>query len=327
MPDTARRSLLGLGFAALIAAGAAAQPAFPSRPVTLMVGFAPGGPSDVVARLLAPGMGAELGQPVVVENLPGAGGTIAQARFAQAAPDGHTLLMGSIGQSTVPTLYRRLSFDPVGSMRPVGLVNEVPMTLIVRRTLPAQTLAEFVAAARRDGDRMNLGHAGVGSTSHLCALLLSSVLGARLTDVPYRGSALVMNDLVAGTLDVGCDQSTNTTGQIRAGSIRALAVTTEARVETLPELPTAAEGGLPAFRMSGWNMIYVQSAAPDPVVARLNRALRAALATPAVARRLAELGAPPVPAERGTPAAAAAHWAAEIERWRPLIIAAGAFAD
>lgn len=327
MPQTARRGLLGLTLAAAFAATAAAQPAFPSRPVTLMVGFAPGGPSDVVARLLAPAMGADLGQPVIVENLPGAGGTIAQARFAGAAPDGHTLLLGSIGQATVPTLYRRLTFDPVGSMRPVGLVSEVPMTLIVRRTLPVQTLAEFAAAARRNGERMNFGHAGIGSTSHLCSLLLMSVLGTRLTDVAYRGSALVMNDLVAGTLDAGCDQSTNTTGQIRAGSVRALAVTTEARVETLPDLQTSAEGGLPEFRMSGWNMVYVQAATPDPVVARLHRALRAALADQTVVRRLSELGAPPVPAERGTPAAAQAHWASEIERWRPLILASGQFAD
>lgn len=286
MPHTARRGLLGLALAAAFAAGAAAQPAFPSRPVTLMVGFAPGGLSDVVARLLAHGMAAELGQPVVVENLRGAGGTIAQARFAAAAPDGHTLLMGSIGQSTVPTLHRRLSFDPVGSMRPVGLVNEVPMTLIVRRTLPAQTLAEFVALARQNGERINRGNAGVG-----------------------------------------CDQSTNTAGQIRAGWIRALAVTTAARVEALPDLPTAAEGGLPALQMSGWNMIFVQSATPAPVVERLNRALRAALAGSAVAQRIAELGVSPVPAERGTPEAAHAHWQAEIARWRPLIIAAGAFAD
>lgn len=203
MSHHARRGLLGLGLAALFTAAAAAQPAFPSRPVTIMVGFAPGGPSDVVARLLAPAMGADLGQAVVIENLPGAGGTIAQARFAQAAPDGHTLLMGSIGQSTVPTLYRRLTFDPVGSMRPVGIVNEVPMTLIVRRSLAATTLGEFVVMARQNGERINLGHAGVGSTSHLCSMLLTSVLGVPLTDVPYRGSALVMNDLVAGTLDVG----------------------------------------------------------------------------------------------------------------------------
>jgi tripartite-type tricarboxylate transporter receptor subunit TctC len=327
MPDTARRGLLGLAFAALFAAGAAAQPAFPARPLTIMVGFAPGGPSDVVARLLAPGMSADLGQPILVENLPGAGGTIAQARFAQGAPDGHTLLMGSIGQATVPTLYRRLSFDPVGSMRPVGLVNEVPMTVIVRRTLPAQTLAEFVGMARQNRERINLGNAGVGSTSHLCSLLLLSALETPLTLVPYRGSALVLNDLVAGTLDVGCDQSTNTAAQIRGGSVRALAVTTAARVEALPDLPTSAEGGLPALQMSGWNMMYVQAATPDAVVARLHRALRAALADPAVARRLAELGAPPVPAERGTPEASFAHWQAEIARWRPLILAAEAFAD
>lgn len=322
-----RRLLLGLAVSGSLAAQAVAQPAFPARPVSLMVGFAPGGPSDVVARLLAAPMGAALGQPVVIENVPGAGGLIAQQRFAQARADGHTLLMGSIGQATVPTLYRRLAFDPIGTMTPVGLVNEVPMTIVVRRTFPATTLAEFVAVARRDAARLNLGNAGVGSTSHLCSLMLMSALGVPLTEVPYRGSALVLNDLVAGTLDIGCDQSTNTSSQIRAGTIRALAVSTPARVEALAEVPTTTEGGLPAMQMSGWNMLFVQAATPAPVVAQLNAALLAALRDPNVVARLTELGSPPASADRASPEASRALWEAEIARWRPLIIAAGQFAD
>ena len=322
-----RRSLLSLVLACGLAVPVLAQTAFPNRPLTLIVGFAPGGPSDIVARLVAPAMAADLGQPVVVENVPGAGGTIGQARFAGARPDGHTLFLGSIGQATVPTLYRRLSFDPVGSMTPVGLVNEVPMTVVVRRNFPAATLAELVAAARRDGARLNLGNAGVGSTSHLCGLLLMSALGAPLTQVPYRGSALVLNDLVAGTLDIGCDQTTNTAEQIRAGTIRALAVSTAARVEALPDLPTTVEAGLPEMRMSGWNMLFAPAATPPEAVARLNRALRAALADANVTRRLAELGSAPIPPERATPEAARAHWEAEMARWRPLILASGEFAD
>ena len=322
-----RRSLLSLVLACGLAVPVLAQTAFPNRPLTLIVGFAPGGPSDIVARLVAPAMAADLGQPVVVENVPGAGGTIGQGRFAQARADGHTLFLGSIGQATVPTLYRRLSFDPVGSMAPVGLVNEVPMTVVVRRGFPAATLAEFIAAARRDGTRFNLGNAGVGSTSHLCGLLLMSALGAPLTQVPYRGSALVLNDLVAGTLDIGCDQTTNTAEQIRAGTIRALAVSTAARVEALPDLPTTVEAGLPEMRMSGWNMLFAPAATPPEAVARLNRALRAALADANVTRRLAELGSAPIPPERATPEAARAHWEAEMARWRPLILASGEFAD
>lgn len=321
-----KRSLLGLTLGLGLATGAAAQ-SFPNRPITMIVGFAPGGPSDVMARLLAPVMSAELGQPVVIENVPGAGGTVGQARFVQARPDGHTLFKGSIGQSTIPTLYRRLSFDPIGSMEPVGLVNEVPMTIVVRRGFPAQTLAEFVATARRDGTKLNLGNAGVGSTSHLCSLLLMSALGTPLTQVPYRGSAPALNDLVAGNVDLGCDQSTNTSPQIRAGTIRALAVSTPARVEALSDVPTTTEGGLPAMMMSGWNMVFVQAGTPRPVVERLNQALRAAMRDETAARRMVELGAPPVSQDRASPEVARAHWMAEIERWRPIIQAAGQFAD
>lgn len=328
MTNLFRRGLLGLVLCAGIAGAAAAQPAgpFPSRPVTLIVGFAPGGPSDIVARLVAPAMSADLGQPVVVENVAGAGGTIGQGRLVAARPDGHTLMMGSIGQATVPTLYRRLSFDPT-AMEAVALVNEVPMTIVARRSFPAATLADFAALARREGERLNLGNAGVGSTSHLCSLLLMSALGAPMTLVPYRGSALVLNDLVAGTLDVGCDQSTNTSEQIRAGTIRAYAVSTTARVAALPDLPTTAEGGLPGMVMSGWNMVYAPAGTPRPVLDRIAAAVQAALRDEAVLRRMVELGSVPTTGERLGPDGARGFWQAEMARWRPLIQAAGQFAD
>lgn len=321
---TLARAFLAL---ALIPLPALAQTAFPIRPLTMIVGFAPGGPSDTVARLVAGAMAPDLGQPVLVENIGGAGGTIGHARFAQARPDGYTIMLGGVGQSTVPTLYRRLAFDPVASLEPVGLINEVPMTIIARRTLPVTSLAELVALARREGERMNFGHAGIGSTSHLCAMLLMSAFGTQMTQVAYRGSALVLSDLVAGTLDVGCDQSTNTSEQIRAGTVRAFAVSTEARVAALADLPTTAEAGLPALRMSGWNMIFAPAGTPAPVLERLNRALLAALRDETVGRRLVELGSAPVTAERGSPQAGRAFWMAEIERWRPLILAGGQFAD
>jgi tripartite-type tricarboxylate transporter receptor subunit TctC len=324
----ARRGLIGLGLAALVTGGAAAQtaPAFPQRPVTMVVGFAPGGPADVIARLIAPAMAADLGQPVVVENASGAGGSIGQARVAAARPDGHTILFGSLAQATIPTIYRNLSFDPL-ALEAIGLVNEVPMTIIARRNFPAANLAEMVAVVRREGRRLNLGNAGVGSTSHLCSLLLLSSIGTPVTLVPYRGNALAMNDLMSGTLDLSCDQTTNNAEQVRAGVIRGYAITTASRTSALPDVPTTEEAGLPAMRMSGWNMLFASAGTPRPVVERLNRALLATLQDAAVTRRMVELGSLPAAGERTTPEGAQAFWRAEVTRWRPLIEAAGQFAD
>lgn len=324
----ARRGLIGLGLAALLAGGAAAQPAapFPQRPITMVVGFAPGGPADVIARLIAPAMAADLGQPVVVENASGAGGSIGQARVAAARPDGHTILFGSLAQATIPTIYRNLSFDPL-ALEAIGLVNEVPMTIIARRNFPAANLAEMIAVVRREGRRLNLGNAGVGSTSHLCSLLLLSAIGTPVTLVPYRGNALAMNDLMSGTLDLSCDQTTNNAEQVRAGVIRGYAITTASRTSALPDVPTTEEAGLPAMRMSGWNMLFASAGTPRQVLERLNRALLATLQDGAVTRRMVELGSLPAAGERTTPDGAQAFWRAEVTRWRPLIEAAGQFAD
>ncbi len=313
-----RRSLGALVLAAGVAAGATAQPAFPSRPVSLVVGFAPGGPADIVARLIAPALAADLGQPVVVENASGAGGSIGQGRVAAARPDGHTILFGSLAQATIPTLVRGLPFDPL-ALEAIGMVNEVPMSIIARRDFPATSLAELVAVVRREGMRLNLGNAGVGSTSHLCSLLLISAIGTPVTIVPYRGNGPVMNDLLSGTLDMGCDQTTNNAEQIRNGSIRGYAITTAERTSALPDVPTTAEAGLPAMSMSGWNMLFAPAATPRPVIDRLNRALLATLADQAVTRRMVELGSRPAARERTTPAGAQAFWRSEIARWKPLL--------
>lgn len=323
MVRTAWRGVIGL----LLAAGtAAAQPAYPTRPISMVVGFAPGGPADVVARLIAPSLGADLGQTVVVENASGAGGSIGQARVAQARPDGHTILFGSLAQATIPTLYKQLSFDPL-ALEAIGLVNEVPMAIIARPNFPAANLAEMVALVRREGRRLNLGNAGVGSTSHLCSLLLMASIGTPVTLVPYRGNALVMNDLVGGTLDMGCEQTTNNAEQIRAGSIRAFAISTPERAVALPGVPTTAEAGLPAMRMSGWNMLFATAGTPRPVIDRLNRALHAALRDETVIRRMGDLGSGPASGERTTPDGAQAFWRAEIARWKPLIEAADGMAN
>jgi tripartite-type tricarboxylate transporter receptor subunit TctC len=329
MAEIARRSLLGAGIAAAVAGRAAAQGSavpFPARSISMVVGFAPGGPADVIARLLAPALAADLGQTVVVENVSSAGGSIGQGRVVGARPDGHTILFGSLAQATIPTLYRRLSYDPL-AMQAIGMINEVPMSIIARRDFPATNLAELVAVIRREGRNPNLGNSGIGGTSHLCSLLLQSAIGTAVTLVPYRGTALVMNDLMAGTLDLSCDQTTNNAEQIKAGAVRGYAITTPTRAAALPDVPTTAEGGLPQMQMSGWNMLFAPAATPRPVVERLNRALLAALQDPAVTRRMVELGSIPASGERTTPDGAHAFWRAEIARWRPLIEAAGQFAD
>ncbi len=321
-----RRALPALG-AALLAAPALAQARYPDRPIAVIVPFAAGGPTDTVARLIAEAMGRDLGGTVVVENVGGAGGTLGAQRVAAARPDGYTLLIHHIGMSTIPTLYRRLAYDPLGGFETVGLITEVPMTIVGRRNLEANTLQELVALVRRQGDRINLANAGVGAASHLCGLLFQSALNTPVTTVPYRGTGPAMNDLVGGTVDLMCDQTTNTTEQIRAGTIKAFAVTTNQRVQALPDLPTASEAGMPGFEVSVWHGLYAPRGTPAEIVTRLSGALQAALRDPGLVRRFNDLGTEPVVAARATPAAHRAFWQADVARWRPIIQAAGQFAD
>ncbi len=329
MRHVSRRSL-SIALAA-VSAGLAApsfgQAAYPNRPVTMVIPFAAGGPTDTVGRLIAQAMSADLGQPVVVENVGGAGGTLGAQHVAGARPDGHTILLHHIGMATTPTLYRRLAYDPVNGFETLGLVTEVPMTLVARRNIEANSLAELVALIRQRGEGLNYANAGIGAASHLCGLLLMKAVDTRMTTVPYRGTGPAMNDLVAGTVDLMCDQTTNTTEQIRAGTIRAFAVTTPERVAALPDLPTAAQGGLPGFEVSVWHGLYAPRGTPAPIVARLNQALVKALQDEGIARRFADLGTAPVPVARATPQIHREFWQADIAKWRPLIQAAGQFAD
>jgi len=326
-----RRPLLALAagsFAApWLARGARAQAAFPTRTITVIVPFAAGGPTDTVTRLVAEAMGRELGQTVVVENVGGAGGTIGAQRVATARPDGYTLLLHHIGMATTPTLYRRLSYDPVGGFETVGLVTEVPMTLVARKDFPANTLQEAVAVIRREGDRLNYANAGIGAASHLCGLLLMSTIDKAMTTVPFRGTGPAMQELLSGRVDLMCDQTTNTTEQINAGAIKVFNVTTEQRVGSLPNVPTSAEAGLPAFQVSVWHGIYAPKGTPAPVLQRLSAALQVALRDPRLVQRFAELGTAPVSAEKATPEAHRQFWQAEIAKWRPVIQAAGQYAD
>lgn len=321
-----RRALPALALAPL-AAPAFAQARFPDRPITVIVPFAAGGPTDTVARLVAEAMGRDLGGTVVVENVGGAGGTLGAQRVAQARPDGYTLLVHHIGMATIPTLYRRLAYDPINGFETVGLITEVPMTLVGKRALPANTMAELVALVRREGDRINLANAGVGAASHLCGILFQSALNLPLTTVPYRGTGPAMNDLVGGTVDLMCDQTTNTTEQIRAGTIKAFATTTSTRIPSLPDIPTAREAGMPNFEVSVWHGLYAPRGTPAEIVNRLSGALQVALRNEALVRRFADLGTEPVAQEKATPAAHRAFWQADVARWRPIIQAAGQFAD
>ncbi|WP_043836743.1 tripartite tricarboxylate transporter substrate binding protein BugD [Muricoccus aerilatus] len=327
---TRRRALAlatALGTTTLLPGLARAQAGYPNRPISVIVPFAAGGPTDVVTRLVAELMSRDLGQPVVVENVGGAGGTLGAQRVAQARPDGYTLLLHHIGMGTTPTLYRRLAYDPVNGFEPIGLVTEVPMTIIAKKDFPAANLAEMVRVIREQKQSINLANAGVGAASHLCGLLLQSAVQTQVTTIPYRGTGPAMTDLIGGTVDLMCDQTTNTTQQIRSGAVRAFAVTTNERNAALPELPTAAEAGLPGFEVSVWHGLYAPKGTDAAILNRLSRSLQGALRDERLVARFAELGTAPVSQERATPEAHRAYWQADIAKWRPIIQAAGQYAD
>jgi tripartite-type tricarboxylate transporter receptor subunit TctC len=326
MTRITRRATLALASLGLASGPAFAQQ-FPSRTITIIVPFAAGGPTDTVTRLVAEAMGRDLGHTVVVENVGGAGGTLGAARVAQARPDGYTLLLHHIGMATAPTLYRRLPYDPVGGFETIGLVTEVPMTLVAKKDFPANTLAEAVAVIKREGDRLNYANAGIGAASHLCGLLLQKAVDTSMTTVPFRGTGPAMQELLSGRVDLMCDQTTNTTEQINSGAIKVLAVTTPERVGSLPNVPTSAEAGLPGFEVTVWHGLYAPKGTPPEIQQRLSKALQAALRDPRLIQRFAELGTAPVAQDRATPEAHRRFWQADIAKWRPIIQAAGQYAD
>ena len=318
---------IALAAALLIGAGTAQAQDYPTRPVTMVVPFAAGGPTDTVARLVAQSMSKTLGQQVVVENVGGAGGTIGAARVAKADPDGYTILLHHIGQATAATLYRKLPYDPKADFAPVGLVTDVPMTIVAKKDFPAKDLKELVAYVKANPDKVTLANAGVGAASHLCGMLFMQALGTSLTTVPYKGTGPAMNDLVGGQVDLMCDQTTNTTGQIKGGAIKAYAVTTPTRVPSLPDLPTTKEAGLPTVQVAVWHGIYAPKGTPDAVTKKLSDALKVALKDDMVKQRFNELGTEPVAQDRATPKVLGDFVVAEIDRWKPIITAAGVYAD
>jgi tripartite-type tricarboxylate transporter receptor subunit TctC len=311
----------------LIGVSSASAQDYPQKVITMVVPFAAGGPTDTVARLIAAPMSKTLKQQVIVENVGGAGGTIAANRVAKAAPDGYTLLIHHIGMSTAPALYRKLPYDTINDFEPVALINEVPMTLVAKKDFPAKDLKELIAYVKANKDKVNYANAGIGAASHLCGMLFMSAIQTDVTTVPYGGTAPAMNDLLGGQVDFMCDQTTNTTSQIKAGKIKVYGVTTKKRVPSLPNVPTMDEAGLKGFEVSIWHALYAPKGTPKPVIDKLTKALQVALKDDNVKQRFAELGTEPVAENRATPAALGAHLKAEIDRWGPIIKKAGVYAD
>lgn len=326
---TMRRAIAVAGALAaglLMSIPAAAQ-TYPSKPITVVVPFSAGGPTDVVARTLGAAMTKSLKQTVVIENKFGAGGTVAAATVARAAPDGYTFLIHHNGMSTAPALYRKLSYNPLADFEYVSQVIDVPMTLIGRKDLPAKDFKELLAYLKANGDNVNLAHAGLGAVSHLCGMLLRKAVGVDLTTVPYQGTGPAMNALLGGQVDLMCDQTTSTTAHIKAGSVKLFGVTTPTRLKTLPDTPTLAEQGLKGFEVVVWHGIYAPKGTPKEAVDKFGAALRAALKDPVVAARLAELGAVVPTDEKLTPAGLHGWLQQETQRYAPVIKSAGQFAD
>jgi tripartite-type tricarboxylate transporter receptor subunit TctC len=317
--------------AAVTALAVNAQPAYPTgKPITIVVPFAAGGPTDRVARDLAEAMRKPLGGvSIVVDNAAGAGGSIGANKVAKANPDGYTLLLHHIGMSTMPTLVRNLPFKVESDFEYLGMVNDVPMTVIGRTTLPAADFKELRTWINQNKGRINLGNAGVGAASHLCGLLLQNALQVDMTTVPYKGTAPAMTDLIGGQIDLMCDQTTNTTSQIEAKKVKAFAVTTTKRLTTpaLKDLPTLQESGLKGFEVTIWHGLYAPKGTPVDVQAKLNAALKVALKDPDFIKKQEGLGAVVVTDRRMEPGEHKKFVAAEIAKWSPIIKAAGVYAD
>ena len=322
-----QRTLIAL--AATLAAGAALAE-YPEKPITIVVPFAAGGPTDKVARDLGEVLRKGLNnQTIIIENVGGAGGTLGAGKVAKAAPDGYTLLLHHIGMATSPGLYRNLTYKTLEDFEYLGMINEVPMTLIGRSTLPANNYAELVKWLEANKGKINLANAGLGAASHLCGLLFQQSLQIDMTTVPYKGTAPAMTDLLGGQVDIMCDQTTNTTSQIASGKIKAFAVTTPRRLSTpgLDKLPTLDESGLKGFNVTIWHGLYAPKGTPKAVIDTVNAALRNALKDPEFIKRQEALGAVVVTDARVNPADHKKFVEAEIAKWAPAIKAAGQYAD
>jgi tripartite-type tricarboxylate transporter receptor subunit TctC len=317
------------GVAVLLAAFAASAGAqqYPTRNISMIVPFAAGGPTDTVARVLGQAMGKSLGQTVIVENRPSAGGILGPEQVKNAKPDGYTILIHHIGMATTPTLYRQLRYNPLTDFEYIGLVNEVPMTIVAKPQMQAKNLQEFLAYIKANKAKVNYANAGVGAASHLCGMLFMSAIQTDFQTIPYKGTGPAMNDLIGGQVDFMCDQTTSTTSHIKAGKVKAYGVTAAKRVSSLPDLPTLQEQGLKGADVAIWHGLYAPKGTPKPVMDKLVSSLQEALKDATVNQRFTELGAVTFPADKQTPAALQAHLKSEIDKWAPLIKKAGVYAD
>ena len=296
---------------------------YPEQNITFVVPFSAGGPTDTVTRMISEPMAKKLGGKIVVQNVEGAGGTVGAGEVARAQPDGYTVLMHHIGMSTAPALYKTLGYKPLEDFEMIGLVTEVPMTIVARKDFQPATLQDLVTYVKANANKVTLANAGIGAASHLCGLLFQDAAGVKLQEVPYEGTGPALTDLVGGQVDFMCDQTTNTSGQIAAGKVKAYAVTTPQRVKSLPDLPTTAEAGMPDLEVSVWHGLYVPVETPDEIVQKLTEALKVALADQNVIDELAKLGSVPSSEEDATPEAHTQRLEEQIDLWRPIIEKAG----
>ena len=316
------KKLIVAAAAALAGVTSAGAEDFPSRPITIIVPFAAGGPTDALARVVSDGMRQALGKPIVVEDVTGAGGTIGVARAVHAAPDGYTLSIGHLGTHVINGAIYPLTFDLVKDLEPVALIASNPMMIVSKNDIPAKDLKELIAWIKAHDGKVTAGTAGVGSGAHFSGVYFEQLIGAKLQFVPYRGTGPALLDLVSGHIDLIVDQASNSLQQVKAGKIRAYGIAADKRLPAAPDIPTVDEAGLAGFHIELWSAIWVPKATPKDVVAKLNAAVVKSLADAAIAKRLTEMGLQIPPRDKQTPEALATHQQAEVKKWWPMIKAA-----
>ncbi|MEY4524007.1 MAG: hypothetical protein RIR27_1083 [Pseudomonadota bacterium] len=320
------KKTLFAGIAAVVSAGtllgsniASAQKDWPTKSISLVVPFAAGGPTDSIARLIAVPMGQSLGQTVVVENVPGAGGTIASTKVARAAPDGYTIYIHHMGMATAQALYDKLPYDPMTSFEYIGQVADVPMVLLGKKDLPANNFKELEAYIKANGSKVTMANAGPGAVSQLCGLLFQSRMGVRLTNIPYKGTGPALTDLLGGQVDLLCDQTTQTIPYIKDGRVKAFGTTTMKRLPAIPNVPTLNEQGLKGFEVKVWHGVYAPKGTPKPVLDKINAALKKALTNPDVKKRLDDANIDIVSMDKVSANGLKDHLEKEINVWGPVI--------
>lgn len=321
------KTIFAAGLLALSAGTAAHAQEFPAKPITMIMPYSAGGPGDTLARLVAQSMTKTLKQQVLIENVAGAGGTIGSARIANAAPDGYNLLMIHVSHATNPALYPKLRYDAIKDFEPVGIVADLPMVFVAKKDFPAADFKGMLDYVKANKDKVNYGHAGIGSASHLCGLLFFSTLQTQVTTVPYKGSGPAMNDMLGGNVDFMCDQTVNVVSHLKSGKIKGYAVASKTKSPALPNLPTANEAGLPGFELNIWYGVFAPKGTPKPVIDKLSASLQEAMKDPTVKARFADLGAETVSEDRARPEALRTLLKAEIDKWGPVIRKAGVYGE